>query len=371
MTAPASRVEVHKLSHELGVPHDSLDYLEVLPADELAILRHGVSRAVFAANEHRLKPLGALARRVPAPLAAKIAKGALGPLLCARVAGVMDPRTAIPLAGHLDPDFLAQVTLSLNPARSAAIIQGLDDELVVEVGKRLLDSGDHMVLARFITVVDEAVVLRLVELADGPQLLEVALYADDHARVDELLQVIPEPKLAAVVEAASTNEDRADAAVSLLTMLHTDSQRRLADLTASLDPAVADAVVGAIVRLEVWPQLLPVVGSLSPAAIACFVNVDTLLDPALVDDLVVSVRTADEAGDVGRLPFRMLLEVLEVADEAHLEMLGRVSRLDEPDTLAWAAHSTGTSEKQVKEALGCLRAGKPLPDDFREALASA
>lgn len=361
MTAPASRVEVHKLAHELGVEHESLAYLESLPADQLVTLRHGVSRAVFAANEHRLKPLGALARRVPATLAARIAKAALGPLLCGRVASVMDPRTAVPLAGHLDPDFLAQVTLSIDPARSAAIITQLDHELVVAVGERLIESGDYMVLARFITVVDEDIVLRLVELAEGPQLLEVALYADDHARVDELLQAIPEAKLAAVIEAAATSEDRADAAVSLLTMLSAESQRRLTDLAATLAPAVADAVVGATVRLEVWPVLLPVVGSLAPGAIARFVNVATLLDPALVDDLVVSVRRADESGQAGQLPFRTMLDVLEVADEEHRAMLREVTQLDHPATLAWAARSSGTSEADVRAALAALRAGEPLP----------
>jgi hypothetical protein len=329
------------------------------------------SSPTLSANEERIAPLGALARRVPASLAAKVAKAALGPLLCGRVASIMNPKTAVPLAGHLDPDFLAQVTLSLDPARAAAIIKELDDDLVIAVGERLLDSGEYMILARFITVVDEDVVLAIVDLADGAQLLEVALYAEDHDRVDELLHAIPEPKLSAVIEAATTDAARADGAVSLITMLNTESQRRLADITAALPGPVADAIVGAIVRLQVWPELLPVVGSLSTDAIGTFVNVPTLLDAALVDELIVAIRTADQAGTTSRLPFRVLLEVLEVVDEPHRAMLNQLSQLDDAETLAWAAVSTGTDEEQVGEALACLRAGDELPEAFRKALAAS
>lgn len=371
MSALASRIEIRKLAHELGVEPESLDYLESLPAVELATLRHGVSRAIFAANEERIRPLGALARRVPATLAARVAKAALGPLLCGRVASVMHPKTAVPLAGHLDPEFLARVTLSLDPAASAAIIKELDDDLVIGVGKRLIDDSEFMVLARFITVVDDDVVLALVDLAEGVHLLEVAVYAEDHARVDELLQVIPEEKLLAIIEAAATDTARADAAVSLISMLSTGSQRRLANLAGGLSEPATDAVVGAIARLQVWPELLPIVGSLSTEAMAAFVNVPTLLEAAVVNDLIVAIRDADQDGRGDRLPFRLLLDVLDVADEAHLAMLKRVDQLDDAETLAWAAESTGTDEEQVREALTCLRAGDPLPETFRKALASS
>jgi hypothetical protein len=369
VSAPASRIEVQKLAHDLGVEPKSLDYLASVPAAELATLRHGVSRAIFAANEERIRPLGALARRVPPALAAKVAKAALGPLLCGRVASVISPRTAVPLAAHLDPDFLARVTLSLDPTASAAIIKELDDELVVGVGKRLLDAGEYMVLARFITVVDEQVLLALVDLAEGVHLLEVAVYAEDQERVDELLQVIPEPKLLAIVEAAATDTVRAHAAVSLIAMLGPESQRRLADLAAGLSEQAADAVVGAISRLQMWPQLLPIVASLSPEAIGAFVNVPTLLEAEVVDDLIATVRTAGEDEGAGRLPFRVLLDVLELFDEPHRAMLGRLTQLDDLATVAWAARSTGTTEEQVREAIGCLLAGEPLPAPFRTALA--
>ncbi len=370
MTAPASLVEVQKLAHELGVKPESLSYLESVPASELATLRHGVSRAIFAANEKRIKPLGALAKRVPASLAARVAKAALGPLLCGRVASVMNPKVAIPLAGHFDAGFLAEVTLSLDPAASAEIIKGLDDELVIGVGEQLLEAGEYMVLARFITVVDEHVVLALVDIADGAQLLEVAVYAEDQDRIDELLTAIPEAKLSDVIEAAATDSARADSAVSLISMLSNDSQRKLADIAASLPGSVPDAIVGAIVRLEVWPELLPVVGSLSNDAIGAFVNVPTLLDASLVDELIVAVRSADDAS-VGRIPFRVLLEVLEVVDDAHLAMLNQLSQLDNRQTLTWAAKSTGTTEKQVREAIASLRAGEPLPEKFRAALTTS
>lgn len=370
MTSPASRVEVQKLAYELGVHPRELAYLEPLPATELMTLRRGVSQAMFAVSGERLEPVGALARRVPATLAARVAKAALGPLLSGRVASVMDPGTAVALAAHLEAEFLAEVTLSLDPSRAAAIIKELDDELVVAVGQQLLERGEYIVLSRFITVVHDDVVMPLVDLADGAQLLEVALYAEDHTRVDELLAGLPDGKVASIIEAATTDAVRADEAVSLITLLNRDSQRRLAHLAASLDPAVADAVVAATARLQVWPQLLPVVGSLSDEAIGCFVNAPTLLDPGLVDALVVAVRTAGESGDEPALPFGVLLGMLSAADEAHVAMLGSVSQLDDPATLAWAADSLGIGADRVSAAVSALRAGEPLPDDVLAALPS-
>lgn len=369
MTA-AARIEVQKLAHELQVEPASLDYLQSLPAAELATLRHGVSRAIFAANEHRIKPLGALARRVPPALAARVAKAALGPLLCGRVASVMHPKTAVPLAGHLDAEFLANVTLSLDPAASAAIIAELDDDLVIGVGRRLLENGESMVLARFITVVDTQVVMALAETATGGQLLDVAVYAEDHLRVGELLLLLPDEKLRGVVEATAANPARAEESVALISQLDLESQRRLADIAAALPEAVPEAVVAAIVRMDAWPDLLPALQSLSPEAIRAFVNVPTLLDASVVDRLVVAVRTADEETG-GQLPFRMLLDVLDAVDDAHRAVLGELTQLEDDATVAWAAKSTGTTEGQVREALSALRAGKPLPDDFRGALASS
>lgn len=369
MTA-AARIEVQKLAHELQAEPESLAYLESLPATELATLRHGVSRAIFAANEHRIKPLGALARRVPPALAARVAKAALGPLLCGRVASVMHPKTAVPLAGHLDAEFLAKVTLFLDPAASAAIIAELDDDLVIGVGNQLLESGDSMVLARFITVVDTDVVLALAETANGGQLLDVAVYAEDHERVGELLMLLPEEKLTEVVEATAANPARAEESVALIAQLDVESQRRLADIAATLSAAVPEGIVAAVVRIDAWPDLLPALQSLSPEAISAFVNVPTLLDAAVVDQLIASVRAADEQGG-GQLPFRMLLDVLDAVDDAHRAMLGELTQLDDTETVAWAAKSTGTTEGQVRQALASLRAGEPLPEEFRAALAAS
>jgi hypothetical protein len=280
----------------------------------------------------------------------------------------MHPKTAVPLAGHLDPEFLAKVTLYLDPAASAAIIADFDDDLVIGVGNRLLESGDSMVLARFITVVDTDAVLALAETASGGQLLDVAVYAEDHERVGELLMLLPEEKLTEVVEATAANPARAEESVALISQLDVESQRRLADIAATLPGSVPEGVIAAIVRIDAWPDLLPALQSLSPEAIGAFVNVPTLLDAAVVDQLIASVRSADEASG-GQLPFRMLLDVLDALDDTHRAMLGELTQLDDPETLSWAAKSTGTTEAQVRDALASLRAGKPLPEDFRAALA--
>ena len=89
-----------------------------------------------------------------------------------------------------------------------------------------------------------------------------------------------------------------------------------------------------------------------------------------IEQSVAKLEQQPAAGGT-QLPFGVLLDVLEVADEAHLAMLNQLSQLDDPETVAWAAGSTGTDEELVREALACLRAGEELPEAFRKALASS
>lgn len=341
----ATRLEITKLARELGVPEDGLAFLADRTPADVKELRAAAAHAVFSRNEERVKRLAALSRMLPVPLTAKIAEHALGPMLSARVAAALDPREAVRLAGHLTPAFLARLAVSLDPARVAPIVQSLPDDLVVDVGRRLLDAGEHLPLGRFVAVVSPAVALRVVDGAAGHDLLQVALFTDEPAALEAIVGALPDARLAEIVRAAA-DDDAYDAAVSLLLPLSEESCARLVAQVEVLDDHARAAVVEAIAAHDVWPAVLPALHAVDGVHLAGLVNVPATLDVAVVDRVVDHARALDLAP--------VLVQLVLGFDDAHLDVLRDSKRLRDPDLQDWLVASAGVSGRLVVPVLESL-----------------
>lgn len=226
-----NRIEITKLARELDVDEAELAYLsDATPAD-LRELRRVTCAALFSRHEARAKMLASANGILPAAVAAKISEHALGARLSARVAGVMEPEAAARLAGNLSPAFLADLAARLDPTRVGPIVAQLPHATVLDVAKRLLAGGDLVTLARFVAVVDPAVVVQVAERASSAELLQMALYTEDEAALGVLAQRLPEATLAGMLEAA----DDEQYAVAL-------------DLLGGLDPATRESVLAQVKR---------------------------------------------------------------------------------------------------------------------------
>ena len=289
--------------------------------------------------------LAALSRMLPVPLTAKIAQLALGPMLSARVAAVLDPREATRLAGHLDVGFLTRLAVSLDPSRVAGIVRGLPDDLVVEVGRRLLAAGEHLTLGRFVAIVAPELALQVVEGASGHDLLQVALFTDEPDALEAIVRRLPDERLGAVVRAADEAQAY-DAAVGLLLALSPVSCTRLVAQVGMVSDEARAAVVAAVDTHDVWPAVLPALPAIEPEVLAALVNVPTTLEVPVIDRVVDHARALDLAS--------VLVQLVLGFDDAHLDVLKESRRLRDPDLQAWLVDHAGVSGRLVLAVLTSL-----------------
>ena len=217
-----SRIEVAKLARELDVAESELSYLADASASDLRELRRVTGAALFGRHEARAKLLASANGILPMAVAAKISERALGAALSARVAGVMEPEAAARLAGHLSPGFLVDLAARLDPTRVGPIVAQLPEDTVLDVARRLLAAKDMVTLARFVAVVDPAIVAQVAERADSTELLQMVLYTEDGAALGVLAQRLPEAALVGMLEVA--DDEEYDVAVERLGYLEPETR---------------------------------------------------------------------------------------------------------------------------------------------------
>jgi hypothetical protein len=275
------QVELTKLAHELGVEVSELTRaapLDTLTREELVELRAIVSQALFATHEHRFTRFASLARLVPVGLAAKSAEVALGPLVTAKVAAVTEPEVAVRMASHISPEFMARVSPHLDPAKISGILNGLPDDTIVDVGRRLVAAHEHIALGRFVSFVPVASSLQVVEKASPLELLQIALFTDEPAALDGVISELPDQRIVDVVLAAHEN-GTVDDAVTLFSALSPWTSARIVSLTGGLDVEVRDAMVRSIHRNGTWTQLVSVLDHVADDDARSLLEVAALQEP--------------------------------------------------------------------------------------------
>ena len=340
-----TRLEITKLARELGCAEEDLELLADRDPLEVRDLTHAVTTARFERLEERVTRLAGLSRLLPVPLTAKIAQLALGARMSGWVASVMDPRDAARLAGHLPADFLADVAVSLDPTRVGPLLAELPDDLLVGSGTRLLSQGEHVTLARLVAAVDVEVALRVVASGTPADLLQVALFTEDHAALDAIVQRLPDETLAGVVRAAA-DADAYDAAVTILASLSPQSCGRLVGQVHVVDVAQRDALVAAVAEHDMWAHVLPSLHLVDAAELRTLVNVGPTLDPAVVDRVVATGR------ELGLAP--QLVHLVLALDDEHLAVLREVEALGDPGLQQWLIDEGGVSEQLVVSVLSGL-----------------
>lgn len=202
----AARAEVLKLADLLGTDPAGLDYLAGAPPEDLAALREQVTDVLFDGDRPTLKRLADAAAFLPVALLATMAEKAIGPLLCGRLTGMIDTDRAIAVAARLPTEFLAQVATETDPRRAATIIAGLPGEQVSDVGAVLVDRGEYVAMGRFAGYVsDEALAASIATIGDA-DLIRVAFVLEGKDRLDALIALLPDERLAEVVLVADEQE---------------------------------------------------------------------------------------------------------------------------------------------------------------------
>lgn len=200
MSRLEARAEVTRLAALLRVSEAHLAFLAHLDLETLRTLRRQVTDRLFDADRGVLEAIARANRLLPGALAAKIAVRAFPPSLAARVAGVIDTDRAVDLARRVPVGYLADLAPYLDPRRVTDILAELPSQLLVDAGELLGRRGEHLAMADFVGVLDDAQIARTIEVLSDEALVHTGLVVEDPRRLAAILAMLPDDRLRGVVD---------------------------------------------------------------------------------------------------------------------------------------------------------------------------
>jgi hypothetical protein len=252
---PEARAEVMKLARILGRDPDQLAYLERLSLTDLRQLRERVTEVLWSADGGTLKRLATASKLLPAGVSAAISERAFGPLLSARLAALLEPARAVDVAAKLPPPFLADVAIELDPRRASEVIARMPPVKISQVTRELVEREEYVTMGRFVGhLSDESVAAALAETDDG-SLLRVAFVLEEKDRLEHLVTLLPDGRMAHLVQAAIDDELWLEA-LDLLEHLSPARRGAIVDSALELDPAAQEAIIAAVMEHDLWNEVL-------------------------------------------------------------------------------------------------------------------
>lgn len=295
MSRLATRAEIQKLAQLLQLDSGRLDFLEPLPTEVIRRLRENAADQLYSGKQKLFQRLGAASRLLPAALVAFMGRKVFGAMLSARVAGELPPQRAIDMAMKMDVSFLADVSIELEPRRATAIIRGMPPERVRDVGLELLRRRAFITMARFVDhVSDAAMRLALSSIHDAEALLHIGFFVENRARLDQMMDLVTDDQLRAIVKLA---QDPAKGywaeALALMQPVSIERRRRLGEIVAQQSPAELEQVLRMSHAQGLWGELLPVMASLSPESQRKLLQIPGLDEPGVLESIAETAKQQD------------------------------------------------------------------------------
>jgi hypothetical protein len=254
--ALATRAEIVKLARLIGREPDSLSYLESVPADEIRALRDHTTEVLFRANGSTLSRLAAASRLLPVGLVATLGERAFGPVLSARIAGLLEPSRAVEMAEKLPITFLADIAIDIDPRRAKDVIAGIPPRRIAEITRELARRQEYVTMGRFVgQMPDGSVAAGLAELDDAA-LLRVAFILEAKESLPDLVGLLPEERIDAIIDAAARENLWAEA-LDLLSRLSSEQRAEFAEQAGKHRQPVFDSLIRCARDFEMWQSLLP------------------------------------------------------------------------------------------------------------------
>jgi hypothetical protein len=310
----AIQSELDKLGLTLGVDAEALGFLDRVAAEQLRALRVAIYEVLYHEDRVLFGRMAAVAAHLPVALTLQIAER-LGPLLTARVASEMPSGRGVEIAERMSTTFAADVCVDLDPRRTRDLIAHLPTGWMVQVALELARRGDFVTMSRFVDFVSDEAVQGVVEaIEDEAALLRVAFYMGEKNRMDHFFRMLPPKRLEALILRVEGDPDHLlPALLSLLIHVSYGLKRELGNIAAAQDESVLTGYVRATQRLDLWPDILPVVAAMSEPFRAKVVNLPILSEPPVQERVV---GAADEHGLWGAL--LPLVEMMNATTRAAL-----------------------------------------------------
>jgi hypothetical protein len=249
--------EVMKVARLLQREPESLDYLASLDVEELRELRERLTETVFDAHTGSLRRLAAASRLLPVGLSASMGESVFGPLLSARLTGLLEPGRAADMAAKLPAPFLADVAVEMDPRRASDLISRIPPDQIAQITAELMARGEYVTMGRFVGHLSKDAITAALGQMDDRSLLGVVFVLEDKNDLSGLVALLPERRVAAVIQAAADHDLWVEA-LDLLDHLTPQQRDDMVAATLKLEPAALDALVAAVIAHELWEEVLAI-----------------------------------------------------------------------------------------------------------------
>jgi hypothetical protein len=229
---------VIKLARLLHRDPAQLDYLQLVPPEDIRLLREQLTDMLFAAHDATLERLAAASRLLPVGLVAIIGQHAFGPMLSARISGLLDPGRAVDVAAKLPVEFLADIAAELDPRRASDVIAGMPADRVAEVTRELNRRGEYVTMGRFVGHLSDESLRASVAATDDATLLRTAFVLEERERLEALAELVGEDRIVSLAEVAEREKLWPEALDLLMHLNH----ERVAEGLGRMDPALRELV---------------------------------------------------------------------------------------------------------------------------------
>jgi hypothetical protein len=196
------RAEILKLARLLETAPERLAYLEKVPADEIRRLRERATEVLFDADRQHFQRVAKVAGLLPVHVVATLGQRVFGPLLCARIAALLDPGRAVDVAAKLPVSFRADVSVELDPRSARDVLVQMPAEQVAEVAHELARREEYVAMGRFVGNLSDDAIVATLDVLEDSELLRVLFVVETKDRLDHVVGLVPEERLASVVRAS-------------------------------------------------------------------------------------------------------------------------------------------------------------------------
>ena len=334
MTPLDVRAEVERIARLLDIEPERVTYLESAPAADLRKLRNQLSDILYDGDSASLRRVAAGAKFLPAPLAASIGQHVFGALLCARVAGVLEVGRAVELAQRVPPEFLAEIARHMDPRRANVVIGRLPTDRVVHAAAALAKRRDFVAMAAFVEHLSDDAILAAAPLLDDETLLRIAFYVESRKRLEELLTLLGDERVAGMVRAAHEHSLWPDA-LELVGNLGPKRRRHIAALAAAESDEVLSGIARAATEHGLFERLLPLVAAMGEDELRRFAKLSAVQAKATLTGIVRAAAAQEDLWPalvplVPSLPAKAQRHVEAVAAEIGPEHAARLREGSDP-----------------------------------------
>ena len=279
--------ELVKLARVLDLEPDVLAQL-ALDASNLRAVREALSASLFDASRPTLARVAKASKLLPNGTAARVGEHVFGPLLCARIVGLLAPDHAIDLTLRMPDGFLADTSAQLDPRQAEQLVRAIPPDRVVAIAGLLVARSDFVTLARFVDyLATDTIAAVIASIPDELALLHIATFVESKSRLAELIGLIPQDRLRAMIAAVGAAPcELWLEALALASQLDNHWKQTIGDLAAELDPSVLETMVSTAREHTAWDAVLPLVAAMSDWSQARFLELAAVDDRSVLAGLV-------------------------------------------------------------------------------------